>query len=133
MNHLSVILFALVLIGCCKEENSGATKAIDCNKFNNSLVFRDYDYTKHVIDSICKTLPPEPETGDNLGHKQNTEKLVNLLNIGCTNTNFKIVCYACIETIPPQSSFKITLDSSDVTIIRYISIRVPENSFMYMD
>ncbi len=111
MKKIIIILIGiLIAAGCCKDDNN-TTSGIDCNRFADSFISNDYQYTKSVIDSICLTMPANPTAEDPLGHKINTENLLNELNDNCSDFNFELVCYACSKNTPLRSSIQFKSSS----------------------
>jgi hypothetical protein len=51
--------------------------------------------------------------------------LVNRINSKCENISAELICYACIETYPPQSEILLTTDSVGASINRTIDILTP--------
>lgn len=98
----------------------------------NGFVTEDYTYAKSVIDSICLTLPPAPTSSDPVGHEANTDSLIEELNAQCGNISIELICYACLESFPLQSSFKLQIDSLGMEVERYFRLRVPEDDYMTM-
>ena len=83
------------------------------------------DMVNQEINKLTADL--EPVDGD---HSKNLDTLIG--RIGDENPNFKIelLCYACIETLPPQSEILITLDSSGVQVDRIIDITTPDGGLL---
>lgn len=132
MKNVYLIILGILVLGCSKDNNSFPLSNIDCDKMGNNFVTEDYTYAKSVIDSICLTLPPAPTSNDPIGHESNTISLVEDLNSQCDNISIELICYACLESFPPQSSFRLLIDSLGTEVERYFRLRVPSDDFMTM-
>ena len=106
-----IILFATLFLvsGCHKEENTQEQTGINCSEFKQNFIDYDKEAIKIIIDSLCQSYPPQPTLDDELGHKENTIKLIEELNASCLDFHFSFECYICLESLPPLLSFKNTL------------------------
>ncbi len=137
MKKIIIILVGILITISCSKDKDSITTTIDCERLSDSFISSHSgfqpDYIRTVVDSICQTLPPQPTSDDQLGHKFNSEKLANQISNQCQDIKVKLFCYACLESYPLQSSFTVTVDSMGVSVKRRFLIYVPENDFMYMD
>lgn len=129
------ILCTLYLTSCCKIDPTPEVKgnSIECNNLKLGFVTSDYSSIKPIIDTLCKKYLPSPILSDPLGHEKNTELLVTEINETCLELKVALKCYACLESIPLQSSFVVQMDSNGVQIIRQFTIFVPEGEVMYFN
>lgn len=134
MKYIIILLTTLFLIsGCCKDENTQEQSSINCTEFKQNFLDNDKEAIRIIIDSLCQKYPPIPTQDDDLGHKENTIKIIEELNETCSDLAFVQKCYACLESYPPQSSIEVKLDSVGISIMRYFGLYVPENEEMYMN
>lgn len=130
---LIAILSSFFFNDCSNESGDYFGENIDCSKMKNSFLTEDYSYANSIINSICQYLPPSPTSSDPQGHKENTNKLINTLNLSCTDLNFNLDCYACLVSLPPKSNVSVLIDSSGVIVHRAILINVPSDDYMYVN
>ena len=129
--YVLLIIATLLIISCNDGDSESALSDIECEKISTSFLDKDHSYAKIKIDSICNTLPPNPTATDTLGHEINTQTLLEILNQSCDQLDFKLNCYARLESYPLKSSISVKLDSMGIEITRYFNIAVPEDDFMY--
>ena len=133
MKYIIVLLTTVFLIsGCYKDDNTQAQTGINCTEFKQNFIDNDKEAIRIIINSLCQNYPPISTQDDELGHKENTIKLIEELNGSCSDIVFVQKCYACLESYPPQSSIEVQLDSVGISIIRGFRLYVPENEKMYM-
>ncbi len=136
MKKIIIILVGILIAMSCSKDKDSVVTTIDCEKLSNSFISSHGglhpDYIKTVVDLICQTLPPQPTSDDQLGHKLNSEKLANQISYECENIKVELSCYACLYSYPLQSSFTVTVDSMGTSVKRSFLVYVPENDFMYM-
>jgi len=134
MKYIIIFLTTLFFVsGCCKDDNTQDQTGINCVEFKQNFLDYDKEAIRIIIDSLCQNYPPIPTQDDDLGHKENTVKLIEELNETCSDLVFVQKCYACLESYPPQSSIEVQLDSVGISIIRGFRLYVPENKEMYMN
>jgi len=121
------IVILLTLLSCCKTEELNK----ECSDLKSGFTYSNYSIIKPIFDSICQKYIPMPTNLDPLGHKKNTASVLKELQEKCLDIKIEMICYACLESLPVQSSFVVKLDSSHVEIIRHFSIYVPEGEVMY--
>lgn len=114
----------LLVIGC--EENITEPKVLNCNVITNALLNFDNELTKEELNKILSDLKPNKTSNNPLGHENNLNIFMNRLETQCSNIEAELLCYACIETLPPQSEIKITIDSSGTLVNRVLDILTPE-------
>lgn len=137
MKLYTLPLLALLFTACSEKESlvSSSTHIanLDCNSLYNGFLTEDKSIIKPIIDSICQHYQPVITSSDNLGHQKNTDAIVKELNEKCAGLKIELMCYACLESLPVQSSFIVTIDSNNVQIERHFSLFVPEGKVMYMN
>ncbi|MEJ2054330.1 MAG: hypothetical protein P8X42_10450 [Calditrichaceae bacterium] len=70
-------------------------------------------------------LKPHSSDKDSRGQFENITTLIKRINSNCDDITSELFCYACIETLPPQSEIILTADSSGTSINRIIDILTP--------
>ena len=125
------MLISVAATSCSDNEPDLSISGVDCDRLSNSFIDEDYTYAAPIIDSICLTLPASPTSSDPLGHEINSNTLIQKLNANCDDLTFSLICYACLESFPLQSSILVTKESVDGQISRNFALTVPENEFMY--
>ncbi len=91
----------------------------------------DSDIVKSEINKLVNDLEPEKTDSDHIGHKQNLDLLIKRLNTQCDNMTAEFICYACIETNPPQSEILVTTDSVGTAVKRVVDILTPDDDILY--
>ena len=121
MKYLYLFSLTLILVSCDLDFHSDLCEAIS---YNDDHFVRDH------IDDILDNMPPLPEFDDPLGHFYNLESLaIEISKDRCADA--VIVCYACIETFPPQSELHVIIDDGRYYVEKYIIIATPPESEMY--
>ncbi len=91
----------------------------------------DSDIVKSEINKLLTDLEPVKTDSDRIGHKQNLNLLIEQLNTQCDNITTELICYACIETNPPQSEILVATDSVGTEIHRVVDILTPDDDILY--
>ena len=94
----TLILFALVALGCRKDEMQKA----NCDKLQQAILAGNPDEVETEINRICESLTTSTDSEaslDNLSKAISTQCKVNAVTL----------CYNCIETLPEQSEIKISI------------------------
>jgi len=119
----SIPIVGLILLSTILScENSGEPEQLNCDNFAEGIIRQDQDILSKEISKLVTDLEPNLSTDDKFGHKNNLPLLVERINSQCSNIESEIICYACIETNPPQSEIKVSTDSSVIQISRIIDI-----------
>jgi hypothetical protein len=119
------ILFLVVLSSCTKDK----IESIDCELLTEALVNYNDEILKAEVDKLTIDLKPDVGSNDIYGHSKNLNTLIDRLNTGC-NIEASLFCYACIQTLPPQSEISILVDSSGTEVCRIIDISTPEDEIL---
>ena len=92
-----------ILLSCSKEKES------ICHKEICEYIFNENDsLIQEEIARLTSDLLPEPSDDDQWGQSENLDILIKRLN-QCNCIVATKVCYACIETLPPQSEVKLVV------------------------
>ena len=129
INFIFILIFVFCISSCDKAVNNpDDLENIDCDNLKVGIINIDSRIVKSEINKLVTDLKPIKTTSDNIGHKENIKLLINRLNTQCNNINAELICYACIETNPPQSEILVTTDSVGIPINRVIDILTPADS-----
>jgi hypothetical protein len=125
-----ILLISLLHHACCDKEsnNLDTIQTIDCDLLNEGLIFGDEDLTEKEINELCEKYPPLPVPGDDIGHKENLDSIIDELNTQCSGFVAELGCYACLESLPPQSVIGFTLDSAGIDVKRHVHLYTPDFS-----
>lgn len=118
------LLLAFVILSCDKENLPEFS--LDCQQLRNGILNSDKLAIGNEISKLTPDLTPVPVSGDNIGHSANLETLIRRLN-QCEEISAQTVCYACIDTYPPQSEIIITTITGNREVLRVIDIKTPAN------
>ncbi len=105
---------------------SSCEKKVNCEVLSDALLQYDQEKAKTEINKLCADLKPH----GNIGQKENLNTLVNRLQTQCGNMDVTLLCFACIETLPPQSEISVAMDSSSTTVCRIIDIFTPDDDIL---
>lgn len=117
---LLIVSVVLVLLSCKQEEET-------CESLRANLISLNVSEVKGELDVWLGEL--SPDQGDPDVHFQNLESFVDRLENDCMLEG-SIVCFACIETYPPQSEIKVILDSAGHQTHRILDVLTPSDSVM---
>jgi hypothetical protein len=124
----SAMKFLFLLIGCmfilllsCKEDEE------TCESLRADLIEFKVSEVKNELDSWLGELLPDQEDPD--VHLHNLQSFIHRLENDCMLEG-SIVCFACIETYPPQSEIRIIVDSAGHQTHRILDVLTPSDSVM---
>ena len=135
MKKLLVPVFLLVILlyhSCCNKDdkNLDTLQTIGCDLLEEGLIFSDEDLIETEINELCENYPPLPVPGDDIGHKENLDSIIDELNTQCSGFVAELGCYACLESLPPLSVIDFMLDSAGIGVKRHINLWTPEGQFL---
>ena len=113
----SILILPVIAIGCYDHYQP------DCSRLNGGIINLSSAVVKPVIDKLTSDLNAK----DDISQKANLDILASRLNSHCSNLSAVVICYACIYSIPPQSSIRVQADSAGVRVTRIINIWTPSN------
>lgn len=122
MKFLSLLIgcFFFLLLSCKQDGETCESLSADLIEFKVSAV-------KDELDPWLGELLPDQEDPD--VHLQNLQSFIHRLENDCMLEG-NIVCFACIETYPPQSEVSIMIDSSGHQTHRILDVLTPSDSVM---
>ena len=104
--------------------------SVDCGQLKTALVRFDNDLAATEIDKLTVDLLPLSSDQDSLGHEHNLVRLVNRIETLCNDLDAELDCYACMESLPPQSAIGIKADSSGTPVCRILFIFTPRDGVL---
>lgn len=114
----------LILFFACNETETPVDLKDLCTTVNDG----DIDAITTIINSELENYPPDGDAPSSfLGHFENLSAFVTKLNEQ-TCITATLLCYACLESNPPQSQVSIATSTKTMTI----RIVTPENDVMYV-
>jgi hypothetical protein len=122
------LVFSLLFTACSKD--SPALKNLDCEPLVTALLENDDATVDEIMDDVCADFPPNVTDDDPYGHRANLDDIIEGLNAECPELKASLGCYACLESLPPQSIIGFTLDSSGVMVERNIRLLTPSDGVM---
>ena len=130
---LGLILSVIICILSCDKviDPDSDLEKIDCDSLKIGIINMDSRIVKSEINKLVTDLKPKVTASDKFGHKENLSILISRLNTQCISIKAELICYACIETNPPQSEILVATDSIGVLIQRVIDILTPSDSNLY--
>lgn len=134
IKNYSLILFFVASISSCDKavnDSNNDWEKIDCDNLKTGIINMDSDIVKSEINKLLTDLEPVKTDSDRIGHKQNLNLLIEQLNTQCDNITTELICYACIETNPPQSEILVATDSVGTVIHRVVDILTPDDDILY--
>ncbi len=128
MRFLCFLFFVttIILTSCKKDEDEG----FNCKTLTEGILENKSTIIEIEINRLTADLAPKPTSNDKIGHKENIQELIDLLNSKCNDFETELKCYACIYTEPAQSQIKISYVSDSVSYQKIIDILTPEDNIM---
>jgi hypothetical protein len=105
--HILPYFLLLLFAGCSKGD--AELSLLDCQSLETGLLTNDESLVKSQINLAAQDLMPSPTTDDPIGHEENLQTLVDIINNEC-NIEASIICYACIETYPLLSEILLKVN-----------------------
>lgn len=101
-----------------------------CDELQADMVAFSTEQVKSTLDPWLQGQLPVPTEDDPIGHEINLQNFVDRLSDDC-GLEASILCYACIETFPPQSEVRVMIDSSGITVARILDIMTPDGDDVF--
>ena len=125
-----LLIFFTVLTLSCDDLINHEIETIDCSNLQTGIIDMNSQIVCLEVNKLVKDLEPQISGSDRFGHKQNLDKLIERINTQCGEVTAELICYACIETNPPQSEILVTTDSSGTLIYRTLDINTPDDDIL---
>jgi hypothetical protein len=132
-NKLFILIITIILFSffpTCKKVFETDFNQPNCDNLTDGLINLDSKMLCSEISKLMSDLHPSTSSDDKFGHRENLNLLIERINNSCENVSAELLCYACIETLPPQSEIKLSTDSSGVEIGRILDILTPEDNVL---
>ena len=129
-NNVLFLLFLTFVLFSCDSLTNHEIDTINCDKLQSGIIDINVQTVSTEVNKLLKDLKPQISGSDRFGHKENLDKLIERINSQCGEVTADLICYACIETNPPQSEILVTTDSSGTLIYRTLDIRTPDDDIM---
>ena len=131
----TILVFPAVILLCfsltaCKKVFDTDLLNLNCINLQNGLINSDSEMVCEEISKLLYDLPPDNNSDDKFGHRENFNTLIERINSNCDNVSAELACYTCIETYPRQSELILSTDSSGVEISRILDVSTPEDDFL---
>ena len=131
MNYRKILILIIVIFICshlssCKKILDSNYYQVDSENLQRGIITYNSEIVCTEITKLLLDLKAKPSTEDKFGHAENLNRLIDRINNNCDNVAAELLCYACIETLPPQSELKLSTDSSGVEIARVLDISTSE-------
>jgi len=121
-----LLLTNLMLFQCQKSVDAlNGWNQPDCDNLKKGIIEVNSDIVTTEVNKLLSDMKPDPSDKDRRGHFKNITTLIERINSNCDEITSELFCYACIETLPPQSEIILTVDSSGNSIMRIIDILTP--------
>ena len=134
MFSLKNLFFVTILIGChilaCKKSLDINIVQLDGEKLQTGLIESNSEMVCNEISKLLFDLKPRLVAEDQFGHGHNLNRLVERINNYNDLVHARLLCYACIETNPPQSELILTTDTSGVELARILDISTPDDDLL---
>lgn len=122
---LLIFSTALILLNSCGD------KKANCELISQAIVDNNEQMLKNEINKLCATYKPSKTGSDSYGQQKNLTKLTESISGNCDIT-ISDVCYNCVNTTPPVSTFKISFMVDTATYAKTIEIGLtPYNRLTY--
>ena len=128
-NFIIILVFIVCVSSCDKAvDPDGDLEKINCDSLKTGIINMDSRIVKSEVNKLVTDLKPTVTASDRFGHKENLSILISRLNTQCISIDAELICYACIESNPPQSEILVVTDSVGFPIKRVIDIFTPADS-----
>ncbi|MFT3680003.1 MAG: hypothetical protein QM791_07000 [Ferruginibacter sp.] len=118
-----VLMLITLLAGSCKKEN---VTTADCARLQDAMTKNDIPAVQNIVNTLIGQLASKTHTAGNLN------SLVSSINSKC-NFNAKVLCFACIETLPEQSEIEISFLQGFTESKRIIDITEKDNQMAFQN
>ena len=124
-----LVLLTVLTLSCDKMINH-EIETIDCSNLQTGIIDMNSRIVCLEVNKLVNDLEPQISGSDPFGHKENLDELIERINVQCGEVTAELICYACIETNPPQSEILVTTDSSGTLIYRTLDISTPHDDIL---
>ena len=112
--YLSILIVTSCFVFSCKEDNVNPEQNFSCEELTTAIINNKEEKVRDFINQVLQAY--EPLDNNKPDDKEQLDALVDHLN-ACENIKVTNYCYACLESLPPQSSvsLKTSLNNQIVT------------------
>jgi len=129
INNWTILFFMISILSCENSvEPNNEWENLDCENLKTGIINVNKEVVEFEINKLVSDLEPAVHSNERFGHEENLNLLINRLNTQCNEISAELICYACIETNPPQSEILVRTDSSGISVKRVIDILTPGNA-----
>lgn len=128
INYVLILFFTFIILSCEAVNENNVLVKLDCNNLKTGIIKMNSEIVKLEINKLVIDLDPLKTDEDIIGHKENIYLLIKRLNTYCKDIKAELICYACIETNPPQSEILVVIDSIGVLVKRVVDISTPSDA-----
>jgi len=127
-NIFFIILFAILLMGCSKNDDDQSE--VNCDKLITALLNDNSEQLNFEINKLTQDLMANPTQNDETGQLNNLNTLIDRLNSSCGGLRAVMKCYACFDTFPLQSEVKIIINNFGIEFVRLVDISTPDDGIL---
>lgn len=127
---LLVVLFLFSHLSSCKRILDSNYYQVDSKNLQNGMINFNSEIVCTEITKLLLDLKAKPSKEDKFGQEENMNSLIYRINTNCDKVTAELICYACIETLPPQSELKLLTDSSGVEVARVLDVLTPDDDIL---
>lgn len=131
MNRLPHFILFIVLLSAfsaCDKNDISPNATVDWSTLKNGVIDKDNSKVGPEISKLLTGSEPDPTGNDEIGQKANIEKLIREINKSSVLVA-ELICYACIETLPPQTEIRLTA-LGGVPVTRVIDISTHDDGIL---
>lgn len=129
-NFIIILVFIICVSSCdIAVDPDGDLEKINCDSLKTGIINIDSRIVKTEVNKLVTDLKPNVTSNDRYGHKENVSVLMSRLKAQC-GIEAELICYACIETNPPQSEILVVTDSVGFPIKRVIDMWTSADSIL---
>ncbi|PIQ21430.1 MAG: hypothetical protein COW65_09125, partial [Cytophagales bacterium CG18_big_fil_WC_8_21_14_2_50_42_9] len=104
----------------CEKDNVNLDQTIGCEKLTTALVNNEDEKIEAIINQVLHSYEPHnPNIPDD---KERLEALIKKLDL-CPNIKVTDSCYACMESLPPQSGLNLEITFNGSVLNKYIYLK----------
>ena len=123
---ISAVVIAVLMV-ICSCNKSDQESNIDCSLLLDGLIHINSQQVGTEINKLTKEVFPLPTSSDIIGHEKSFEILIQSINAKCAIVEARLLCYACIYTLPARSEVEFLVDSLGEKVRRVARLSTPQD------
>jgi hypothetical protein len=128
---LIIAVIAVLATGSCRrsgtDPQSSRLSGVNCERLKNAMINHDVDEARVAITEFIANLYSDLHT------EANVNELVRLIENSCGTIDAALFCFACIDTLPPQTEIILRLKIGGQTIVKVIDLSyTPANRLKFV-